>query len=99
MPERTKMIIEMEVTPAQGLALKSMFEYWNKLSNMGSSRQVAFFVDGDGNFHPKCQMRFSDPLPDLTDELKRLAVVEDKNGDRVYDYDPIAWKLRSGVKA
>lgn len=91
--DRVKMIVQMEVTPAQGLALQAMFEYWNQLSSMGGSRNVAFFVDGDGNFHPKCYVMFNPKLPKLTDELREAAVIKDQDGDRVYDFDPIAWKI------
>lgn len=87
--------VEMEVTPPQALALQAMFKYWNYLSHVGSSRNVAFRVDGDGNFHPKCTIYYSgDPLPDLTEELEELAVISDRGGNRVYDFDPIAWKIQ-----
>lgn len=88
------MSVSMLVTPAQGLALQAMFDYWNQLSSQGSSRKVAFFVDGDGNFHPKCIVRFQgEEMPELTDELRKLAVIEEYNGDRFYDFDPIGWKI------
>ena len=32
--------------------------------------------------------------PELVDELRELAVIEEKNRARKYDFDPIAWKLR-----
>ena len=93
MMDRVKMTVEMDVTPAQGLALKAMFEYWNQLSGWGSSRDVAFHCDGDGNFHPKCKVEFDQELPELTEELRTAAVVTETNGDRVYDFDPIAWRI------
>lgn len=83
----------MEVTAAQALALKAMFEYWSYLGNIGSSRMVSFMVDGDGDFHPNCVITTEKEIPELTDELKKLAVVEDKDGARKYDYDNIAWKI------
>lgn len=93
MSERLTMTVEMRVTPAQALALHSMFLYWNRLSGIGSSRDVGFHVDGDGNFHPKCKISFSDNLPKLTDEMQRKAVVHEHDGDRTYDFDSIAWGL------
>jgi hypothetical protein len=87
------MTVTMEVTRPQALTLQAMFTYWNQLSSQGSSRRVGFYVDGDGNFHPKCQMTFSEPLPELTDELRELAVAVDENGNRLYDFDSIAWKV------
>lgn len=95
-PERIKMTVEMEVTAPQALALEAMFIYWNQLASMGSSRKVAYYVDGDGNFKPKCKITYTPEgtLPELTEELKKAAIVEDKHGDRVYDFDPIAWRIR-----
>ena len=94
MTERVKMTVTMEVTPAQGLALKAMFDHWNKLASWGSSRQIAFYVDGDGNFKPRAQVSFSEPLPDLTDEMRKRSVVQEYGeGNLLFDYDPIAWIL------
>lgn len=95
MSERIEMTVKMQVTPAQGLALQAMFEHWNKLSAWGASRDIAFFVDGDGNFHPKAQISFNEEIPPLTDELRKLAVKRDA-GDECelsFDFDSIAWKL------
>lgn len=90
--ERTKMVIEMNVTQSQGLALRAMFEYWNHLANIGGSRKVGFYVDGDGNFKPECNVKF-EATTELTDEMRNISIVEDNDGDRTYDFDPIAWKL------
>lgn len=94
MSERLTMTVKMQVTPAQALALKAMFKYWNWLGSAGSSRNVGFHCDGDGNFQPRCEFEFSEAVPDLTPELERAAVVSDKHGDRIYDFDPIAWRMR-----
>jgi len=96
--KKIKMYVEMEVTISQGLALQAMFEHWNFLSNMGSSRLVAFFVDGDGNFHPKVTTSFSEVIPELTKELKEKAMIGTMEGEvpfggAKFDFDPIAWKL------
>lgn len=91
--DRTKMTIVMEVTESQGLALQAMFEYWNHLANIGGSRRVGFYVDGDGNFKPHCDVKFESMTPKLTDEMREISVVEEVDGDRLYDFDPIAWKL------
>jgi len=88
-----KMIVEMKVTIPQGLSLQAMFEYWNFLSNIGSSRNIGFYVDGDGNFHPNCQIKFDTEIPKLTDELRKIAVVKEYDGNRIYGFDPIAWKI------
>jgi hypothetical protein len=91
--ERLKMTVEMEVTEPQALALQAMFEYWDRLASIGSSRFVAFMVDGDGNFKPRCKVSFSEPIRELTTEMRAAAVVDEKYGDRKYDFDPIAWMV------
>ncbi len=93
MSKKIKMRIEMDVTVPQALALQALFGYMNYLSNIGSSRDVGFFADGDGNFHPHCEITFDGEIPELTKELQELAVKSDHGGDRVYDFDAIAWKI------
>jgi hypothetical protein len=89
------MTVTIDVTESQALAMQSMFEYMEHLGNAGGSRKVAFYADGDGNFKPHPTISYDKPLAhELTDEMRKLAVVEDMDGDRVYDFDPIGWKLR-----
>jgi hypothetical protein len=94
MSEKIKINIEMEVTIPQALALQAMFKYWDYLGQAGGSREVAFYIDGDGDFRSKSKVSFSKDIPELTEEMEKMAVIKDKNGDRTYDYDPIAWHLR-----
>ncbi len=94
MTERLEMTVKMKVTPAQALALQAMFKHWNKLAGWGCSRMIGFFVDGDGNFKPKCEMAFSEPLPELTDELAKAAIAsDDGHGTLNFDFDGVAWRL------
>ncbi len=94
MVERLEMTVKMQVTPAQALALQAMFKHWDQLANCGSSRMIGFFVDGDGNFKPKCDVTFSAPLPELTEELEKAAVTsDDGNGARNFDFDGVARRL------
>ena len=97
MAERTEMTIKLQVTPAQGLALQAMLEYWNALSSMGSSREIGFFVDGDGNFHPQATVNFENPMLELTDELRQKAACRrDSDGaPECFDFDAISWALRN----
>lgn len=91
---RLTMTVAMQVTPAQALALQAMFNHWNRLASMGSSRMIGFFVDGDGNFKPKCEVAFSRPLPPLTDVLAKAAVASDDGNHTLnFDFDAIAWLL------
>lgn len=95
------MSVDMEVTIPQALALQAMFDHWNRLSNIGATREVAFYVDGDGNFHPKCNYTFSESIPVLNNELCELARVPDHDSGKdrfddpmaLFDYDSIAWRI------
>lgn len=88
----------MNVTIPQALALQSMFDYWNQLSSLGGSREVSFYCDGDGNFHPNISISFNGAsMPKLTNDLKQLAITKNHDGNRLYDYDAIAWKLGDTV--
>lgn len=98
MKEKIKLTIEMDVTIPQALALQAMFEYWKYLGNIGSSRFVSFYVDGDGNFRPNCKINTSEPIPELTEELAKSAIVVEFDDERAYDFDPIAWKLNPESK-
>jgi hypothetical protein len=102
-----KMIITLEnVDQAQAIALKKMFEYMEYLGNIGSSRLCSFFADGDGDFHPKVSIEYSEELPDVP-EINGILTFEEINeayvnnrkiintceGDFVIDFDSIAWKI------
>ena len=97
------MTVTMDVTIPQALALQAMFEHWNRLAGLGSSREVAFYADGDGNFRPRAQFEFSEEIPELDDELRNIAKrqPEDSGKDRFgspmasFDFDSIAWRLGS----
>lgn len=93
--EKVKMTVNMDVTIPQALALQAMFENWNILSSIGSSKEISFFCDGDGNFHPNCQITYDKKIPKLTEELFNDTIVKDNNGNRVFDYDAITWKLHN----
>jgi len=98
---RIEMTVTLDVTVPQAIALQAMFEHWNSLSSMGASRQVSFYVDGDGNFHTHAKCKFSEEIPELDHHLKDLAELSDESSgkDRFgspmvsFDYDTIAWYL------
>ena len=95
--ERITMTVTMEVTIPQALALREMFDLWNRFSKQGTSRFVGFMVDGDGNFKPKCECKFSEELPRLPKEIATRALVRiDPSGDTFFDFDPIAWFVNHG---
>ena len=96
MNDRIEMTVKMQVTHAQGLALQAMFKHWNLLAGWGSSRDISFYVDGDGNFHPDCKISFDGEIPELTEEIEESAIVSGKHtGDLKYDFDAIAWMLHT----
>ncbi len=98
MTERRKITVTMEVTDAQGLTLEAMFRYWNKLASMGCSRKVSFYVDGDGNFKPKCVVEFPEGRPETEmtlDDIQVLAFQGNIGSDNPhdFDFDTLAWAL------
>lgn len=55
----------------------SMLKYMQQLGSQGSSRKVALYADGDGDFHPK--FKWDDSIPSDAEPVKDLY------GDRLYD--------------
>lgn len=55
----------------------SMLNYMQVLGDVGSSRKVALYADGDGDFRPK----FKFNIPDV----KFVDPVDDEDGDHLYD--------------
>lgn len=88
----------MDVDVAQALALQSMFQHWNFLGSVGSSRMIGFYVDGDGNFNPKAKCSFSERIPELTDEIFKYAICKKEDAQDEYDinfdFDGVYCKLR-----
>ncbi len=66
------------------LGMLNRMEY---LGNIGSSRRVSIFADGDGDFQPKFRIRRGlkfKKLRDMRNELAK-AVTEDKGGNQFFD--------------
>jgi hypothetical protein len=53
-----------------------MLKYMQYLGNVGSSREVAIYSDGDGDFRPKFEWDF---------EVEPAYPKREVNGDRLYD--------------
>jgi len=54
----------------------TMLSYMEFLGDVGSSRQVALYADGDGDFRPKF---------DIDIDFKKVDPVSDEDGDHLYD--------------
>lgn len=72
----TKFTIEVEMQDRWIPHFLSMLSYMEELGAIGSSRQVTFLSDGDGDFRPKFSWDFQ------TDEM---APRKDEDGHRFYD--------------
>lgn len=87
--ERKTLVVTMEVTASQALALQAMFNHWRRLGAVGCSRNVSFMVDGDGNFKPKCQVLnpFAGTYdPGIEENASELATEDGLH----YDFDAVA---------
>lgn len=83
------------LTKAQVITLRSMFEDWEYFGSVGKSRYTSFLADGDGNFHP--EISFKEDEPEGYNRLKGETghKMEFKRNIRTYDHDPIAWRLHN----
>ncbi len=95
------------VSQADAIALKKMFEYMQYLGSIGSSRNCTFFADGDGSFRPKVTIDYPERLPEVKEttgvitgkdisEAKRSnqnSIITTLEGDFIIDSDEIAWKI------
>ena len=91
--DKIKLTVTMEVTAPQAYALISMFDTWDVYGQVGMSRDISFYVDGDGDFRPGCEITTTPALPKMPREQLKQAVIWENHGDLKFDYDPIAWSL------
>jgi len=54
-----------------------MLKYMEQIGNIGASRRVSIYSDGDGDFNPKFKF--------LGVDVEPAPPVEDKHGHRLYD--------------
>jgi len=84
------------LTKAQAIAIEEMFAIWKDLSSVGSSRYVAFFADGDGNFHPTIAINDKLPTHKGNEVMGKDYFIEQtvtKTSAYWVDFGPITWKL------
>lgn len=71
-----KFTIEVELQDRWIPHFLSMLKYMQQLGNMGGSRMISFYADGDGDFQPKF-------TPNI--EFEEVKPVNDIGGNRTYD--------------
>ena len=71
-----KFTIEVEMPERWIPHFMSMLKYMEQLGNIGSSRKVTFYADGDGDFRPKFKSEV---------EYETVEPVSDLDGRRLYD--------------
>lgn len=102
MKNNHKLTIEIgNLTLAQKIAIEDLFATWLFLGKIGASRWTNFFVDGDGNFHPKIKVNREKPkTTDLIGREKVWTTWENGQPGHTYqiDYDKIAWELHHEKK-
>jgi len=103
-PKFQKLTVTFEnVDQAQAIALKKAFKYMELLGQVGSSRMVSIYSDGDGNFRPKVTIDYPEELPEMDPKMGISKWDPDKKeldrkvvnyeGDFSIDNDEIAWKI------
>lgn len=76
--KKIKFTIDCEMNERWMPHFLSMLKYMQQLGGLGSSRKVAIYCDGDGDFRPK--FTFNKELLPIVKEP-----VVDDNGNRLYD--------------
>lgn len=91
--ERHALTVRFEnLRPSQVQSLRAMFERWETHGRLGASRDVSYYVDGDGPFHPEIQLTTT--LEDeLTDIQRDVAEVSPNS----FDHDPLVREFRDDM--
>lgn len=99
--DKVTMTVKFRTSPAQALALQAMFEYWNRMATIESSRVVGFFINGHDKLSPNCQISLSKEVPELTQELRRLLsnwkCVSEQNVHVIFNYKNIEQKIKDMI--
>ncbi len=91
------MTVRLEgLTLPQAAALRAMFERMRYLGVLGSSRWVAFFSDGDGNFRPRPIYEFSHSAETIAEWSEGECEWDIDRDEYRVDFDTIAWKRHKG---
>lgn len=94
---RTDMQITLrDLTIPQAAAMRAMFERMRQLGGMGASRFVEFYADGDGNFRPRPEYKFTNRADDVEKWSEGECAWSDDRDAFSVDFDTIAWKRELG---
>lgn len=88
-----KFSVECEMQDRWVPQFLAMLEYMERLGQVGSSRSLTFYADGDGDFHPKFEIVFErKELDSLAQGLVQAEPKESRDmglvfteGDRFFD--------------
>lgn len=85
-----KFKIEVEMDEHWKDIFLSMLSHMEKLGQLGCSRRVTLYSDGDGSFRPKFNPRID------YDYINPIKV--EKNGDVIFDYGRESWDNQYGKR-
>lgn len=75
-PRTEKFTVTVEMQTRWIPHFMSMLKYMETLGSIGSSREVTFYADGDGDFRPKFSTKY---------KYDKQNPIKDDNGHRLYD--------------
>lgn len=88
------------ITKAQAITLVKMAKIMEWCGRVGTSRNVTFFADGDGNFRPKVSYEASKDIS-YTEKLAmdlEIWEAQDDHKDFKLDFDSVAWQVDNDTK-
>ena len=88
------------ITKAQAITLVKMAKIMEWCGRVGTSRNVTFFADGDGNFRPKVSYEASKDIS-YTEKLAmdlEIWEAQDEHKDFKLDFDSVAWQVDHDTK-
>lgn len=84
-----------DVSKAQAITLVKMAKIMEWCGHVGTSRNVTFFADGDGDFRPTVTYEATEDISyteKLSTDLEIMEAQENHN-DFKLDYDDVAWQI------
>jgi hypothetical protein len=89
-----KITVEIDnINEAQAIALEDYFAKMVQLGNLGSSRWLAFFSEGNGSFRPKIKVNGKDANhTDIVDTKKYWGKMDEIDVYKM-DFDEIDWLI------